>query len=57
MRSCQIYNSRNYSRSLNKDDIMPVQDIYNSRNYSRSLNISDNGGNPISTTVEIIQGL
>ena len=35
----KIYNSRNYSILLNKDQAMIVFNIYNSRNYSILLNL------------------
>ena len=50
----EIYNSRNYLRSLNEKTEAEKYLIYNSRNYLRSLNDIDIEFILISTTVEII---
>ena len=57
MHSIIIYNSRNYSRSLNGVAVPLPTEIYNSRNYSRSLNGVLSPDYDKSTIVEIIQGL
>ena len=57
MHSIIIYNSRNYSRSLNVVAVPLPTEIYNSRNYSRSLNGVLSPDYDKSTIVEIIQGL